>query len=626
MKKIFNRSLMVVALITPLLMAGCQKDTSTLRARIGHFGDDNKVYMSGDNYATPTWSNGDTIWIDHANTTDNSYILSNVNTSGEAKLVVPVATSYCALYPYGSGSISGTTATITIPNVQPYYEKNNKQVVNAPMAACTLNDQPGTITFHNLGALLAINIECNIVGHTSMDVEEVIVTSTDQSLSLWGTGTVDLSDPTDICEYEAPSGSDPFTVRLKKLPGSTNTKLFTLNATGTTNRDKTVYVYIPAVPQGVNNRFTIQVKGKTEDNEPISLTRTQKSTSGGNLRLNMMASVYFPMRIESAPRGAVPNGKFTVNSDGDKVYFAAGNLQYKPDESIWRIAPHQYDYIGGSESGTTGNVSGSYNNGIYNGVNVSSNANYGKLNTDYHGWIDLFGWGTSGYNNTDNDSYASRYQPYAYLNSPTVNATYNAYGYGPSTNANDNNSTYNNFLQGVNANYDWGVYHSNITGNTQILQYNGQSVAADTIWRVLTKAEWLYLLKTRVVKGSTDVHHTWSAVTYQVSSSSSLSGILIYPDGYVDQVTNSTNTHATINAVPEGCVFLPITRQRTGNTCSINNKVQGFYWTSQSQDETAHSNYAWGLFCNPANAGNVTFQSYYRCYGNAVRLVANVNQ
>ena len=67
MKKTFFRSLMAVAVIATLLMAGCQKDTSTLRARIGHFGDDAKVYMSGNNSATPTWSNGDTIWIDHAN-------------------------------------------------------------------------------------------------------------------------------------------------------------------------------------------------------------------------------------------------------------------------------------------------------------------------------------------------------------------------------------------------------------------------------------------------------------------------------------------------------------------------------------------------------------------------------
>lgn len=65
--------------------------------------------------------------------------------------------------------------------------------------------------------------------------------------------------------------------------------------------------------------------------------------------------------VVSYPEGAI-NGKFTINSNGDQVYFSQGNLQYK-DGTGWRFAEHQYDYAG------TWNTSD---------------------------WVDWFGWGTWG--------------------------------------------------------------------------------------------------------------------------------------------------------------------------------------------------------------------------------------
>ena len=59
---------------------------------------------------------------------------------------------------------------------------------------------------------------------------------------------------------------------------------------------------------------------------------------------------------------AATSGLFTINSSGDQVCFAPGNLQYKSGEG-WRFAEHQYDVIG-------------------------------SWNTS--DWVDLFGWGTWG--------------------------------------------------------------------------------------------------------------------------------------------------------------------------------------------------------------------------------------
>ena len=59
---------------------------------------------------------------------------------------------------------------------------------------------------------------------------------------------------------------------------------------------------------------------------------------------------------------AATSGLFTINSSGDQVCFAPGNLQYKSGEG-WRFAEHQYDVIG---------------------------------SWDTSDWVDLFGWGTWG--------------------------------------------------------------------------------------------------------------------------------------------------------------------------------------------------------------------------------------
>lgn len=58
---------------------------------------------------------------------------------------------------------------------------------------------------------------------------------------------------------------------------------------------------------------------------------------------------------------------FTINANGDKIFFSQGNLQYQASTNTWRFAEHQYDLIGSDNS------------------NISST---------YSGWIDLFGWGT----------------------------------------------------------------------------------------------------------------------------------------------------------------------------------------------------------------------------------------
>ena len=73
------------------------------------------------------------------------------------------------------------------------------------------------------------------------------------------------------------------------------------------------------------------------------------------------------------------SGDFSV-SETEKVRFSKGNLQYQASTNTWRFAENQWDYIG--EGNTNASAS-------------------------YEGWIDLFSWGTSGY-----DHGATCYQPW----------------------------------------------------------------------------------------------------------------------------------------------------------------------------------------------------------------------
>ena len=91
------------------------------------------------------------------------------------------------------------------------------------------------------------------------------------------------------------------------------------------------------------------------------------------------------------PLGAI-NGLFSV-SENNQVYFSKGNLQYQASTNIWRFAENQWDYVG------------------------EDNAN---ISETYDGWIDLFGWGTSGYNHG-----ANCYQPWS---TSQNNSDYFAYG------------------------------------------------------------------------------------------------------------------------------------------------------------------------------------------------------
>ena len=261
--------------------------------------------------------------------------------------------------------------------------------------------------------------------------------------------------------------------------------------------------------------------------------------------------------------------EFSV-SDSTKVYFSQGNLQYQASSKTWRFAEHQWDFVGDS---INGNV---YEKGV-----KSDNA---KISSSYDGWIDLFGWGTSGYNGKN---------PYM------TSKDESDYGDG------------DNDIAGTN--YDWGFYNKIFNGGNQA-----------GLWRTLTKDEWVYLIFTR-----TDAKNKKGFATIN-----NVKGLVLMPDdwtlpegltftsgaGYA-QNTYSTADWAKMEA--NGAVFLPASGNGFYNTatnvCIIRDVCsRGFYWSSTPKN--TDSVYDFDI------TDNDTERSDWRYLKFSVRLVQDVEE
>lgn len=269
------------------------------------------------------------------------------------------------------------------------------------------------------------------------------------------------------------------------------------------------------------------------------------------------------------PEGAL-HGMFSINSDGDKVFFSKGNLQYIGSASTpyWKFADSQRTYLGDHGQGST------------------------ATNVDR----DLFGWGTSGYNHG-----AVCYQPWS---TSQTNSEYYVYGQ-PINNLYDQTGM-----------ADWGVNPISNGGNIP------------NQWRTLTKEEWYYVLNSRRTASGirwakarvNDVHgiiivpDDWN--TSYGSLSSPNNSNLYYENNPISAEYWESNFE------PHGAVFLPAAGYRIGASISGISSGSylglGWYWSaSYSDSDKAHLL----LFGN----STLGVQVDNRYCGFSVRLVRDVD-
>ena len=300
-------------------------------------------------------------------------------------------------------------------------------------------------------------------------------------------------------------------------------------------------------------------------------------------------------KIYSFSRYCPLPGLFSV-APGKTVRFSPGNLQFQASTKTWRFAEHQYDYVGDA---TNGNV--------YVGETKCDN---GQISETYSGWIDLFGWGTSGHlfpkgeDANAFNSYGSQYQPWS--------TDGNTSNYGPGDPNND--------LVGAWANGDWGV----------------KNMSAG--WRTLTMDEWMYLTgdpneSSYDKRSASTVNGVENARFAKAYLFGTTHGLILFPDSYthpdgVAQPTGINNSwsdswNANQYSVSDwrkmeaaGCVFLPAAGYRASLNVSGLGDC-GMYWST-----TAGFEYRLTGYCLRFNNNNLNPHEGLRRYpGRSVRLI-----
>ena len=212
---------------------------------------------------------------------------------------------------------------------------------------------------------------------------------------------------------------------------------------------------------------------------------------------------------EPYPEGAL-GARFSVAPDR-QVWFSQGNLQYRATTDTWCFASHQWEFVGPGND---------------------------KAAADYDGWIDLFGWGTSG-----RDHGAINYQPWCKIPDTKSNILYHAYG-NPDADLNDGTGE-----------ADWG-YNAIGNGGNQ-----------EGLWRTLAIDEWTYLLCSR---------NTASGFRFVMAKVDGKIGMVVFPDRWKSSVYafNAVNAMADCSSnivsrndwtevlEPAGAVFLPMAGER----------------------------------------------------------------
>ena len=225
------------------------------------------------------------------------------------------------------------------------------------------------------------------------------------------------------------------------------------------------------------------------------------------------------------PFGAV-NGLFSIG-EGRQVWFSVGNLRYNAANHEWGFAEDQFRCEGESNN---------------------------NIAEDYTGWVDLFGWSTSGFEHG-----AVCYQPWS------TDLDYTLYfAYGDS----DNN------LNDQSGQADWGY---------GVALEEGDELTHP--WHTLTDEEWNYLFHGR---------NTPSGIRFVKANVEGMNGVLVLPDdwstsAYVLNSINQDGASFTSNTItysafslylePNGAVFLPAAGRRSG-TEAEEIGVCGYYWSA----------------------------------------------
>lgn len=583
-----KKSMLMIAVLamSALAMVSCKKDKeenngngiTTIFAKMdGSKTGGEKTHLGGtgeDGYTATLWSTGDKVGVFTGTGEPTEYTLTNGENTSNATFsgaTLLGGAPYCAFYPYkksftATRSGDSYTVTFTLPRKQTYQapKGDNPTFAEATAPMIAYSTDGSNYTFKNVMGTLKVDLT------GTGKISKLVLTDNNSGAMLYGTATVSVSGEA----HNEPVAT--FTGGGNKLTLDCNgVELDAVNATS-------FYFVVPVGTLGTNG-FKIDVYDMAYQ---INSTIDRSYVSGNIIQRNVISS----MKVEglSLPASGtiegVLSGVFSVSAE-KKVSFSKGNLQYKASDNTWRFAENQWDYVGGTE-GDEKEAGTVYENGIKCKNNL--------ISSTYDGWIDLFGWGTSGYNHG-----ATNYQPWS-TSLQNTSELYYAYG----------NRDMN--LADCDGTADWGYNKIENGGNVE-----------DGGWFTLSKSEWDYIFNGR----------TNAANLYTFVTTGTMKGCLVIaPDGKPKPKSSyNTDTWAT-DEENYGYVCFPPTGARTATTPtqqdpgSINYYTlsdNGYYWLSSA---TGDSDSAWRTnFSSSGFFGSNSSAKGGRYQGFSVRLVRYVN-
>lgn len=442
--------------------------------------------------------------------------------------------------------------TVTIPSrYHSTYNSNGDQVLNLPMVAYA-DLAHNVVSFKHLTAALLVSIK-NTESHV-VYIDSVVVTSRRQQLC--GSKTISLID------RSAPVVT-PFTtttVADRSVTVYFDHESLSIAAGG----DDIKSIQVPILPINARaNDLTLKVFAHGYRNDSCVKALTDHIFNMTADAVELGRNVMLQARVNLGGNNTMTRytrGRYTIDANNTKVFFSQGDLQFCGSDKKYIFAENQWISLGASTDGT-------------------GNSAIGDDRATQT--IDLFGFGATGYNNV-----------YPWLASTT----------------NDN-------YPGAIDMADWGRFASHRTGDYAFA--NG--ISGD--WRCLSGSELEYILT-----GRTTVTNR-----YLLTTVAGVKGLLLFPDEFtwpgdvvnysaVSSDMNGNGYYATGLTVEQfvryfeasGCIFLPVTGYRVGETNVYYSSDRCYYWMgdlNRMNLDVANHSY------------NISDASSTRYYGMGVRLV-----
>ena len=556
-----------------LLAVSCKKDKEQqiegsgfgFRATVESHEGDSKTHLDG---VAVKWDSNDEILVQSSTCpAGKRFALVQIEEGGGEAGFNPAETlpegfyspNYTAGYPAGDFTFGESIINIELPSTQTYVENSFGNGANPMIAVC---GDKKMLAFKNICGLLKLQL----YSETACQVRSITLISHKENELLCGTGTVEWNGGEPTLSLASGDGSLTLDCGAEGLAMSTD------------EANPSVFYFV--VPAGaLSEGFTVKV---TDMNGTYWIKAAYASEYNTIVRSKIK-----PMPMQKVacthPEGTLP-GLFSVES-GKQVRFSQGNLQYKANPETWRFAERQYDYVGNA---TLGNV---YENGVKcdNALRSSS----------YDGWIDLFGWGTSGYPHG-----ATAYLPWSNDQDDT-----HYYAYGDSQKS----------LSDGTGMADWGKANTISNGH-------------GSDWHTPARSEFDYLLNTR----------TDAKELFGLGKVCGVPGLIILPDGWVwskIQLSASAPTWIPRSSYGDeqewdfsinnysysdwakmeamGALFLPAAGNMAGNVTNV--ATDGYYWLSTSVD---NADFTTNLYFGAREVKETKTGLNNRSRGFTVRLVA----